>query len=265
MTEKVKGCPFCGAGIKKENFNKHLRKVHGELGAKKFKEKGLSKPVEVVDEKKLEREERKRQVTERQKKRRVAAAIIIIILIVVAAGALMNQGTITNIISGGGGTVATMTTSIGVIKIRLDTDKAPITAKNFINLAKSGFYNGLIFHRLIPNFMIQGGGYYPNQQEKKTSSIDWEKTGLKNLKYTISMARVGGNVNSATSQFFINTNDNTNLDSPQGEESYPYVVFGKVIEGFSIVDAIENLPTGTVGSYQDWPNNPPVINSVVIS
>jgi cyclophilin family peptidyl-prolyl cis-trans isomerase len=261
----MKGCPFCGAEIKKGNFNKHLRKVHADLDEKEFKEKGVSKPIAIDDSKKREREDRKRMAVIRQKKTRVVEIIIFILGISVAGVIVMSQqNMIPGIGPGGGGTVAVVKTSLGEIKIQLYTDKAPKTADNFINLAKSGFYNGLIFHRIIKDFMIQGGGYYPNQQEKQASQVDWEKTGLKNLKYTISMARVGGNVNSATCQFFINTKDNAALDSPQGEESYPYVVFGKVIGGFSVVDAIESLPTGTTGAHENWPNNPPVINSVAI-
>lgn len=161
---------------------------------------------------------------------------------------------------------AEMSTSLGLIVIELDTVNAPKTAGNFINLAKSGFFTGLIFHRVIKDFMIQGGGYYPGSgNEKPASAINWESTGLKNLKYTISMARKSGDVNSASCQFFINTADNGFLDNPSGEESYPYVVFGKVIVGFAVVDAIGNLPTGTQFGMSDYPNNTPVINSVTIT
>ncbi|UCE39691.1 MAG: peptidylprolyl isomerase [Thermoplasmata archaeon] len=154
-----------------------------------------------------------------------------------------------------------MTTTLGTIKIELDTEKAPDTAGNFIDLANSNFYNGIIFHRVIAGFVIQGGGFTSDETKKTADSIPWENTGLLNSRYTISMARSGdpnseADSGTGSSQFFINLADNTNLDS----YAYPYVVFGRVIEGFSVVDDIAALPTDS----NDWPDDPPVITTVVI-
>ena len=267
MPEKSKKCPFCGADVGKGKFNKHLRKVHGELGEKEFKKKGMAKPVKADDKKKLEREGKKTAFAERRKKKTIAAVIVIIIVISVV-GVIVYQG---NIIEGGlggligGGNVAVMQTSKGMIKIKLYTDKAPNTARNFINLAKSGFYNGLIFHRVVSSFVIQGGGFTQDGGEKSSSQIPWEQTGYKNNKYTIAMARSGdadqaSSSGTATSQFFINLKDNHNLDA----YAFPYVVFGVVIEGTGIVDAIGALPTGSHSGMSDWPLDPPVITGVTI-
>jgi cyclophilin family peptidyl-prolyl cis-trans isomerase len=113
--------------------------------------------------------------------------------------------------------------------------------------------------------MIQGGGFTSDGNQESASNIPWENTGLVNRKYTISMARSGdpdsqADSGSGSSQFFINTVDNANLDS----YSYPYVVFGKVVDGFNVVETIEALSTGTYYGMSDWPDNPPVINNVVI-
>ncbi|UCG71158.1 MAG: peptidylprolyl isomerase [Thermoplasmata archaeon] len=158
-----------------------------------------------------------------------------------------------------------MTTTLGTIKIELDTEKAPNTAGSFIDLANSGFYNGIIFHRVVPDFVIQGGGFTADGNQKSSDQIPWEGTGLQNTRYTIAMARSGNpdsesDSGTATSQFFINTVDNPSLDN----YAYPFVVFGRVIEGFSVADAIEALPTGTYNGMEDWPDDPPVITSVVI-
>jgi cyclophilin family peptidyl-prolyl cis-trans isomerase len=267
MPEKLKKCPFCGAEVGRDKFSKHLRKVHADLDSEEFKEKGMAKPTKADDKKKIEREEKKREFAERRKKRAIAAVIVIIIVLSVA-GVIVYQG---NILEGGlggltgGGTVAVMQTSMGMIKIRLYTDKAPNTARNFINLARNGFYNGLIFHRVVSNFVIQGGGYTSSGGEKSSSQIPWEQTGYKNNKYTLAMARSGSadqasDSGTATSQFFINLKDNSNLDS----YAFPYVVFGVVIEGSGVVDAIGALPTGTHAGMSDWPLKPPVISSVTI-
>ncbi|NLW48277.1 MAG: peptidyl-prolyl cis-trans isomerase [Firmicutes bacterium] len=146
-------------------------------------------------------------------------------------------------------------TTMGSIVIELYQDKAPISVANFLDYLDSGFYNGTIFHRVIPNFMIQGGGFTEDMDEKKTGSPIKNEAGngLPNLRGTIAMARTRI-VDSATSQFFINTIDNFFLNhqdnSPDG---YGYCVFGKVIEGMEVVDAIQNLPTGTYGYFEDVP------------
>ena len=137
------------------------------------------------------------------------------------------------------GAFAFMNTTKGTIVIRLALKKAPITCYNFIKYAKDRYYNGTIFHRVIPNFMIQGGGFLSSMRKKpglrKPIFNEW-KNGLKNKKFTIAMARLGGRADSATSQFFINVNDNSFLDRPN--DGAAYAVFGKVIDGFNVVESI---------------------------
>lgn len=157
-------------------------------------------------------------------------------------------------------------TTLGSIVIELYHDKAPISVANFLNYVNSGFYNGTIFHRVIPGFMIQGGGFTKDMEEKKTGSPIKNEAGngLPNLRGTIAMARTSV-VDSATSQFFINTVDNFFLNhrnnSPEG---YGYCVFGKVIEGMDVVDAIQNVPTGTYGYFEDVPLEPVLIKTARI-
>ncbi|MFA6044381.1 MAG: peptidylprolyl isomerase [Phycisphaerales bacterium] len=139
-----------------------------------------------------------------------------------------------------------MKTSKGDIVLQLDKEKAPISVENFTKYVDKGFYDGTIFHRVISNFMIQGGGFTPDMQQKKTDAPiknEW-KNGLKNTKYTIAMART--NVpDSATSQFFINVADNAFLD--QSRDGAAYAVFGKVVAGTEVVDAIKAVKTGAKG------------------
>jgi cyclophilin family peptidyl-prolyl cis-trans isomerase len=272
MAKTTKECPFCGAEVKKENFNRHLLKAHKDAGEKEFGEKGMSKPAETVDRKRLEREvEIREELQKRKRKGRLSTAILVvaIFVVVILVGAIMYQNIVPNTGGGGGGNgsrlpVAVMTTTLGVIMIQLYTDKAPGTAGNFINLAKSGFYSGVTFHRAEPGFVIQGGGYTSSGQPKSASSIPWENTGIKNLQWTLSMARSGGandaaSSGTATSQFFVNLNNNPNLDG----YTYPYVVFGIVIDGYSVVDAIASLQTHDESGIKII-DNQPVINSVVI-
>ncbi|HWP93721.1 MAG TPA: peptidylprolyl isomerase [Thermodesulfobacteriota bacterium] len=156
-----------------------------------------------------------------------------------------------------------MTTSLGDIKIELYPDKAPITVENFLSYAKDGFYNGTIFHRVIPGFMIQGGGFTPNMEQKPTKSPikNEADNGLKNEPGTIAMARTSV-VDSATSQFFINQVDNQFLN--HGSRDFGYAVFGKVVEGMDVVNKIAQVKTGRVGPFQDVPLEPVVIESVKI-
>ncbi len=160
--------------------------------------------------------------------------------------------------------VVVMKTSMGVIEIELYPDKAPVTVENFLKYVDSGFYDGTIFHRVINNFMIQGGGFTTAFKEKQTFSpiINEANNGLSNSRGTIAMARTS-DVNSATSQFFINVIDNTYLDykSPTAQ-GYGYCVFGKVIKGMDVVDKIKEVATGTRGYYQDVPKKDIVIKSV---
>lgn len=134
-----------------------------------------------------------------------------------------------------------ITTSLGNITLELDETKAPNTVANFLEYVKSGFYDGTIFHRVIPGFMIQGGGFEPGMREKKTQKpIKHEgENGLKNLRGTIAMARTN-DPHSATSQFFINTVDSSFLDYTRpGGQGWGYTVFGQVTEGMDVIDTIE--------------------------
>lgn len=146
-------------------------------------------------------------------------------------------------------------TSMGDIVIELDDEKAPNTAKNFADYVRSGFYDGTIFHRVIPGFVVQGGGMTAGMKEKRGSApIRNEATnGLKNLRGTLSMARTN-DPHSATSQFFINLVDNAGLDhkAPTGA-GWGYAVFGSVIEGMETVDAVAKVPTGSAGFHSDVP------------
>jgi cyclophilin family peptidyl-prolyl cis-trans isomerase len=148
--------------------------------------------------------------------------------------------------------VVTLETSKGVIKLELDAERAPMTVANFVQYVGDGFYDGTVFHRVIPGFMIQGGGYAPDGSGKPTREpIELESAnGLKNLRGTIAMARTMV-TDSATSQFFINLVDNDFLDRAPGNEGY--AVFGRVLEGMDVVNAIAAVETGTRGYYEDWP------------
>ncbi|MEK9785475.1 MAG: peptidylprolyl isomerase [Gammaproteobacteria bacterium] len=160
-----------------------------------------------------------------------------------------------------------MVTSKGVIKLELDAEKAPITVANFIEYVKSGHFEGTIFHRVIPGFVIQGGGMQSGMREKPTNAPIQNEAdnGLKNLTGTICMARTN-DPHSATSQFFINLKDNSFLDhtakDPQG---WGYAVFGKVTEGMDVVEAIAAVRTGNAGYHQDVPVDDIVIEKVSLS
>jgi len=155
-------------------------------------------------------------------------------------------------------------TNMGKICIEVDAKKAPKTAKNFIDYVKSGFYEGTIFHRVIKNFMIQGGGFTKDMSEKSTEpEIENEaKNGLKNTKYTVAMARTTM-PHSASSQFFINTSDNSSLNYP-GQDGWGYCVFGKVVEGQDIVDKINGVSTANHGMHGDVPEDAVIINKTTI-
>lgn len=146
-------------------------------------------------------------------------------------------------------------TNFGTITIELDQEKAPITTANFLDYVQSGFYNNTLFHRVIDGFMIQGGGFEPGMKQKpsKAPIKNEANNGLKNSTYTIAMARTP-NPDSASSQFFINVSDNDFLNfsspTPQG---WGYCVFGKVIEGTEVVDAIRKVKTGSRAGHQDVP------------
>ena len=157
-----------------------------------------------------------------------------------------------------------MQTSMGSIVIELNSEKAPITVKNFLQYAKDGFYNGTIFHRTIEGFMIQGGGFTKDMNEKPTAGEikNEASNGLKNERGSIAMAR-RQDPNSASSQFFINHKDNTSqLDYPLNNGGY--AVFGKVTQGMDVVDKIAKVPTGNKGMHQNVPIEPVIIQSVKI-
>lgn len=158
-----------------------------------------------------------------------------------------------------------MRTNVGTLVIELDAEKAPVTVKNFLQYARNGFYDGTIFHRVIDGFMIQGGGFTKNMDEKPTAGtiVNEAKNGLKNERGTISMAR-RGDPDSASSQFFINHRDNSSsLNYPRNGGGY--AVFGKVVSGMEIVDKIAKLPTGNRGMHQNVPLEAVVIESVKIT
>lgn len=148
--------------------------------------------------------------------------------------------------------IVVLETTKGNIEIELNRAKAPVTVDNFIKYVKEGFFDGTIFHRVIPGFMIQGGGFAPDGTQKKTrQAIRLEsKNGLKNTKGTIAMARTN-DPDSATSQFFINLIDNSFLNASPGNQGY--AVFGQVTTGMETVDIIAAAKTATRGPHGDWP------------
>jgi cyclophilin family peptidyl-prolyl cis-trans isomerase len=159
--------------------------------------------------------------------------------------------------------VVVMKTSLGSVKIELNQEKAPISVANFLKYVDAKHYDGTVFHRVIANFMIQGGGFDKSLVEKKTNPpIENEsKNGLKNVRGSIAMARTSV-PNSATSQFYINVKDNPNLDYPSFD-GVGYAVFGTVVEGMDVVDKIRNVKTGAKGPFgSDVPQETVVIESV---
>jgi peptidyl-prolyl cis-trans isomerase B (cyclophilin B) len=163
----------------------------------------------------------------------------------------------------GGNPVVIVKTSQGDIKIELDKAKAPVTVDNFLVYVNDKFYDGTVFHRVIPAFMIQGGGFDKDLKQKATKAPIKNEAGngLKNLNGTIAMARTS-DPNSATAQFFINTKDNAFLDHRnETAQGYGYAVFGKVVDGMDVVKKIEAVPTTTKAPHRDVPVTPVVIES----
>ncbi len=157
-------------------------------------------------------------------------------------------------------------TNMGNFEVELYQDKAPITVDNFLSYVNEGFYDGLIFHRIISDFMIQGGGFDQEliQKETKGPIKNEAGNGLKNEKYTIAMARTMV-VDSATSQFFINVADNAFLDhTDETSRGYGYAVFGKVISGTSVVDKIKSVKTATKNGFDDVPVDPVIIKKAYV-
>jgi len=159
----------------------------------------------------------------------------------------------------------TLHTNHGDIVLELDFVKAPLSSANFLQYCKAGHYDGTIFHRVIENFMIQGGGYKPDLSEKPTRApIPLEsRTGLSNQRGTVAMARTAV-PDSATAQFFINLKDNAFLDSANTPDGTGYAVFGKVVSGMDVVDKIRAVPTGNMGPYQNVPVAPVIIRKAIV-
>lgn len=156
-----------------------------------------------------------------------------------------------------------LTTSAGNIEVALDSQKAPVTVKNFVNYVNNGFYSNTVFHRVIPGFMIQGGGFNADMTQKATNAPikNEADNGLENTRGTIAMARTADK-DSATSQFFINIADNAFLN--HGQRDYGYAVFGKVVKGMDVADKIAQAQTHDVGPYQNVPSKAIVILSAKV-
>lgn len=156
-------------------------------------------------------------------------------------------------------------TSKGAFVIELEQAKAPVTVGNFLEYVKSGYYDGTIFHRVIPGFMVQGGSFTADMQQKPAREpiVNESANGLANKRGTIAMARTA-DPNSASSQFFINLVDNGFLDKASARDGVGYCVFGKVVDGMSVLDAIAAVPTGNVGPNQNVPLQPVVIKKASV-
>jgi peptidyl-prolyl cis-trans isomerase B (cyclophilin B) len=161
----------------------------------------------------------------------------------------------------------TIATTVGQMTLELDADNAPKTVENFLAYATSGFYDGTIFHRVINNFMIQGGGFTTDMEQKPTQApVDIEaNNGLKNERGTIAMARTQ-DPHSATAQFFINVQDNDFLNhTGENMQGWGYTVFGKVTQGEEVLDKIRSVQTGSQGGHQDVPTDPIIIESISVT
>lgn len=157
-----------------------------------------------------------------------------------------------------------ITTNMGNMTVELDAEKAPKTVANFLDYVAKGHYTNTIFHRVIPNFMIQGGGFEPGMKQKPADQqVENEgKNGLKNVPYSLAMARTS-DPHSASAQFFINTAGNSFLDYP-GQDGYGYAVFGKVTEGTDVVDKIGKVSTGKSGMFADVPKEAVIIEKIEV-
>ena len=169
--------------------------------------------------------------------------------------------------AGKGNPMVLLSTSLGDIKVELYADKAPISTKNFLEYVKGGYYDGTIFHRVIPGFMIQGGGLNADMQDKregqKPAIKNESDNGLKNETGTLAMARTSA-PDSATSQFFINVKDNTFLNKENAQDKVGYAVFGKVVDGMDVVKKIEQVKTTSKGPHQNVPVDAVVIKSAKV-
>jgi peptidyl-prolyl cis-trans isomerase A (cyclophilin A) len=179
------------------------------------------------------------------------ASVVFFLMVVCGASSCPAQG-------GALHPVVILETTKGAITIELYPDRAPVTVENFLAYVDSGFYNGTIFHRVIPKFMVQAGGLTPDMRQKETRAPikNEADNGLRNSRGTVAMAR-SQDINSATSQFFINLADNSFLD--HGVRDFGYAVFGRVTEGMDVVDRIAAVPTGAVGRFENVPLQPVLI------
>ncbi len=188
-------------------------------------------------------------------------------LCLISSAALADTHPETNSTTTSETTMVTLKTSLGEIQIELNAEKAPKTVENFLQYVEDGHYDGVIFHRVISNFMIQGGGFDAEMNQKKTRSPipNEANNGLTNDKYTLAMARTG-EPHSASAQFFINTKDNGFLNfTSETQAGWGYAVFGKVVSGMDVVDQIELVRTGQVGPYGDVPMEPVIIESATVA
>lgn len=158
-----------------------------------------------------------------------------------------------------------LATSEGDVVLELEREKAPKTVDNFLQYVGSGHYDGTVFHRVIPGFMIQGGGMLPDMSEKPTRPpiVLESRNGLQNVRGSVAMARTGV-PDSATSQFFINVVDNAFLDQPNARDGNGYAVFGRVVEGMDVVDKIRTVPTRGMGPHQNVPATPVIIKKATV-
>jgi cyclophilin family peptidyl-prolyl cis-trans isomerase len=161
--------------------------------------------------------------------------------------------------------VVLVETSMGNFKIELFEDKAPVTVKNFLQYVNDKHYDGTVFHRVIGDFMIQGGGFEPGLKEKKTRDPikNESSNGLSNQKYTVAMARTS-EPNSATAQFYVNVKDNTFLDKAKARDGVGYCVFGRVIDGTDVVDKIKAVETGNAKGFENVPTKDVVIKTIKV-
>ncbi len=192
--------------------------------------------------------------------------IVVSRLVVVCAAFMLGASALFSQTAAAANPVVEMVTSLGKIRIELFAERAPKTVENFLQYTKDRFYDGTIFHRVIPGFMVQGGGFTPDMEQKKTREAiaNEAQNGLKNQKGTLAMARTP-NPHSATAQFFINVaeNDFLNFTGPT-QRGFGYCVFGHVTQGMEIVDKIVTVPTGNRGGHQNVPLQPIVIQSMRI-
>ena len=189
--------------------------------------------------------------------RKNAVTLVLIVVMLVSVGSLFFGNKAAKKVN------VIMETSMGAIELELDSEKAPVTVANFVEYASDGNFEGTVFHRVIPGFMIQGGGLTSNGAEKPTRDpiVLESRNGLRNVRGAIAMARTSV-PDSATSQFFINLVDNSFLDYSTGNDGY--AVFGRVVKGLDVVDAIAGVGTGSRGPFDDWPVQDVVIQEVTV-